>query len=413
MANSRISELPLKAVPSDDDFVPIVDTQLGGGQTASKKTKFSSFLAGASDAAALYVSEQLGVPGGIASLTADTGKVPAEQLPSYVDDVLEYDDFAALPGIGEAGKIYVTIDTKKTYRWTGSVYVEISSGPSSTDAVPEGSSNLYFTNTRAASAAPVQSVAGKTGAVTLSGSDISAALAGHTTLAEDITGLNSGKAPTTHTHGNLTSDGKIGSTSGLPLITGASGAVTAGSFGTTTGTFCAGNDTRLSNARTPLPHTHGNIDNTGAVGGVQVTTAAVGPLVYTLAGTASRGAFGTSAGTICAGNDSRLSDARTPTAHTHSASDINSGTLSADILPASVVQKDSVGSVSIFGGPTIVPADWAALIVGYNSGDDVTFSVLGSGLVYCTGLNVNNADVDFGAGGTVLYEQAVIDGGSF
>lgn len=54
------------------------------------------------------------------------GTVPASQLPSYVDDVLEYANFAALPGTGEAGKIYVTLDTNITYRWSGSAYVEIS-----------------------------------------------------------------------------------------------------------------------------------------------------------------------------------------------------------------------------------------------------------------------------------------------
>lgn len=54
------------------------------------------------------------------------GKVPSSQLPSYVDDVLEYANFAALPGTGETGKIYVTLDTNKTYRWSGSAYVEVS-----------------------------------------------------------------------------------------------------------------------------------------------------------------------------------------------------------------------------------------------------------------------------------------------
>lgn len=54
------------------------------------------------------------------------GKVPASQLPSYVDDVLEYANLAAFPGNGETGKIYVALDTNKTYRWSGSGYVEIS-----------------------------------------------------------------------------------------------------------------------------------------------------------------------------------------------------------------------------------------------------------------------------------------------
>lgn len=54
------------------------------------------------------------------------GKVPASQLPSYVDDVLEYANLAAFPVTGETGIIYVAIDTNITYRWSGSAYVEIS-----------------------------------------------------------------------------------------------------------------------------------------------------------------------------------------------------------------------------------------------------------------------------------------------
>ena len=55
-----------------------------------------------------------------------SGTVPAAQLPSYVDDVLEFADAASLPVIGEAGKLYVTLDTKKIHRWTGTAYVVIS-----------------------------------------------------------------------------------------------------------------------------------------------------------------------------------------------------------------------------------------------------------------------------------------------
>lgn len=54
------------------------------------------------------------------------GKVPAAQLPSFVDDVLEYDALSAFPATGETGKIYVAKDTNKTYRWGGTQYVEIS-----------------------------------------------------------------------------------------------------------------------------------------------------------------------------------------------------------------------------------------------------------------------------------------------
>jgi hypothetical protein len=67
------------------------------------------------------------------------GKVPASQLPSFVDDVLEYANLAAFPATGESGKIYVAIDTNKTYRWSGSAYVEISQSL----ALGETSSTAY------------------------------------------------------------------------------------------------------------------------------------------------------------------------------------------------------------------------------------------------------------------------------
>lgn len=56
------------------------------------------------------------------------GKVPVSQLPSYVSDVIVVADYASLPAIGEESKIYVTENENKTYRWTGSSYVEIGDG---------------------------------------------------------------------------------------------------------------------------------------------------------------------------------------------------------------------------------------------------------------------------------------------
>ena len=102
---------------------------------------------------------EMGKAGGVATLDS-VGKVPSAQLPSYVDDVLEVRDFvggkANIPTSGltvgwlyyvtgekkiyratsatavdggstpETGKIYVTADDNKTYRWSGSDLVEIS-----------------------------------------------------------------------------------------------------------------------------------------------------------------------------------------------------------------------------------------------------------------------------------------------
>lgn len=94
------------------------------------------------------LSAIVNVNNGLVKLGAD-GKVASAQLPAFVDDVLEYANFAALPATGVAGVIYVTLNDNKTFRWGGSAYAEISASPGSTDAVPEGTTNLYYTATRA------------------------------------------------------------------------------------------------------------------------------------------------------------------------------------------------------------------------------------------------------------------------
>lgn len=107
-----------------------------------------------------YVLESsVGAASGVCPLDA-FAKIDPLYLPSYVDDVEEYADQLAFPNPAESGKIYVALDTNKTYRWSGSVYVEISSGPANTDSVPEGLTNLYFTDTRARTAAVLNTMAG-------------------------------------------------------------------------------------------------------------------------------------------------------------------------------------------------------------------------------------------------------------
>lgn len=58
---------------------------------------------------------EMGAASGVATLGSD-GKVPSSQLPSYVDDVLEYNGMSSFPSAGESGKIYVDTATNKTYR---------------------------------------------------------------------------------------------------------------------------------------------------------------------------------------------------------------------------------------------------------------------------------------------------------
>ena len=63
--------------------------------------------------------------------------------------------------------------------------------------------------------------------------------------------------------GNITYDGKIGSTSGKPVITTTSGTVTTGSFGTSSGTFAEGNHTHSGYISTSS--TTGLIKNDGSI----------------------------------------------------------------------------------------------------------------------------------------------------
>jgi hypothetical protein len=94
-----------------------------------------------------------GTAAGNVPILDGSGLVPSALLPGFVDDVLEYANIAAFPATGEVGKLYISLATNRQYRWSGSIYVEINPSPGSTDAVPEGSVNLYFTSARGQSAA--------------------------------------------------------------------------------------------------------------------------------------------------------------------------------------------------------------------------------------------------------------------
>lgn len=117
--------------------LPIATSSTLGGVLASAKGNGDTVEVAVDSSGKLYVptyptlaglggiaSTEKGANNGVASLGAD-GKVPSSQLPSYVDDVIE-GTLATFPATGETGKIYVDTDTNKSYRWSGSVYVEIS-----------------------------------------------------------------------------------------------------------------------------------------------------------------------------------------------------------------------------------------------------------------------------------------------
>jgi hypothetical protein len=108
--------------------VPTITVDAKGRITSAANTPISITASQVSDfnsAADARITAQKAQPNGLATLDSN-GKVPSAQLPSFVDDVEEYANFASLPVTGENGKIYVTLDNNKTYRWSGSIYIEIS-----------------------------------------------------------------------------------------------------------------------------------------------------------------------------------------------------------------------------------------------------------------------------------------------
>ena len=207
---------------------------------------------------------------------------------------------------------------------------------------------------------------------------------------------------------------KIGTTSGLPVKTGTNGVLTTGSFGTSSGTFAEGNhthtkssitdfptiptktsdltndgdgtnvfvknnDSRLSDSRTPTSHTHGNLTNDGKVGstanyfvytttsgaitskqkiGNITTSGAIGstsglPIITTTSGVLTTGSFGTGSGTFAEGNHTHSSYASST--HTHGNLQSN-GQVGSTAQANKNVVTDSNGKITTENKPTIPTA---------------------------------------------------------
>lgn len=100
-----------------------IDTTEGGTANSTDLISSGAVKAGLDTKIPLA---QKGSANGVATLDGE-GKVPSSQLPSYIDDVLEFPTLSQFPAVGEEGKIYIALDTNKTYRWSGSTYVTIAS----------------------------------------------------------------------------------------------------------------------------------------------------------------------------------------------------------------------------------------------------------------------------------------------
>jgi hypothetical protein len=154
------------------DLYQVVSSQITDSTAAGRALLTAPSAAVQVAALGAETTANKGAINGYAGLDG-AGKVPASQLPSYVDSVQEYANLAAFPTTGTTGKIYVTLDTNKTYRWSGTVYVQIAN--STTDwggLTGKPTSVAGFGIVDAVDLTSAQSVSGAktfTGAVTFGG----------------------------------------------------------------------------------------------------------------------------------------------------------------------------------------------------------------------------------------------------
>jgi len=155
----------------------------------------------------------------------------------------------------------------------------------------------------------------------------------------DNTSGGGGGAPTNAQYFTLTADATLSDErvltfgTGLTATDGGAGAQydVEVDYGTTAATACEGNDSRLSDARTPTAHTHDAADiNAGTLAIARIPT-------------------GTSSSTVCVGDDARLSDSRTPTAHTHDFVDSYVGHIEAPAVGTYYIDTYAAGSRTVTG----------------------------------------------------------------
>jgi hypothetical protein len=218
--------------------------------------------------------------------------------------------------------------------------------------------------------------------------------------------LSDARTPVAHAHGNIANGGTVGSTANLPLITGTSGIIQASSFGTAANTFCQGNDARLSDARTPLSHVHGNITNGGLIG----TTASL-PIITGTGGILQAGAFGASAGQFCQGNDARLHTQNTDTGTTSSTFQLSTGSGGINIKNAGgttmEVRNSADSAYCDVKGANVVAAPGGGLFAP-NAGNTRVASLKYSGTV-----NSPNFVLPDDTGTALLSDASAINGGTW
>ena len=218
-------------------------------------------------------------------------------------------------------------------------------------------------------------------------------------------------ATSTHVHGNITNAGAIGSTSGLPIITTTSGVLTTGSFGTTAGTFCQGNDSRLSDTRANPNAVTFNNGGAGGASGSTYTGSAVLTVSYNTIGapsTTGTGASGNWGINVTGSSASCTGNAATATSVTLASS---SGTISSNVWAGGAGYagyqynggnyrfgfSSTGGIVDVYADGNFYATDSSHLVLHAGNYTSYSPSLTGSGASGTWGINVTgNAATAYG-----------------